>query len=210
MKTVRMIEKGEWEPSTPHQQARAIMGRNFFGVEEASKHFGVNYSEEQHLYLTEIPFNRNVLTSCKDTHVLVAVFPISILVIRSKFVGCFRNHDDAWYARQAFAVNIGQVGWQLVRKIPLGDATTMTRNQQRILYSKDGETPKAQVVVYTMIGHFLATGERLFEHVYIRCLDGNSRRRRVGVGSFGVKGLSVYYYYDNYVLRDHCVSSITT
>ncbi|MFZ2643502.1 MAG: hypothetical protein WA117_21095, partial [Verrucomicrobiia bacterium] len=63
---------------------RGIMGRNFFGVEEAIKHFGVNPSPEQLAALSEIPFSEARLREVKDTHVLVAVVPLSILDIRGK------------------------------------------------------------------------------------------------------------------------------
>jgi hypothetical protein len=191
-KVMRLIQNGGFEPSTPHKQARAIMGRNFFCVEEAIKHFGVNPSRQQLAYLAEVPFTEEVLKSCKDTHVLVAVFPMSILDIRGKVERkLFYSHDEAWYNKQALAKDKGEVGWQLVRKVPVADSTNKTWNEQQALLSKDEETPKAQVVVYTIIGHFLAVGERLFENIYIRCSDLDSDGGRVDVGLFDAEGLRV-------------------
>jgi len=46
-------------------------------------------------------------------------------------------------------------------------------------------------VVYTIIGHFLATGERLFEKVWVRCSDCDSDGYRVCVGVFDSDGLRV-------------------
>lgn len=56
------------------------------------------------------------------------------------------------------------------------------------------ETPKARVMVYTIIGHFLKTslsagasadkGERLFEKIYVRCVDEAPSGEQVIVGSF--------------------------
>jgi hypothetical protein len=43
-RVVQLIHSGGFEPSTSQKRAREIMGRNFFGVEEAIKHFGVNPS----------------------------------------------------------------------------------------------------------------------------------------------------------------------
>lgn len=203
-KVVRRILNGGFEPSTSHKQARAIMGKNFFGVEEAIKHFGVNPSKQQLAYLAEVPFTEEVLKSCKDTHVLVAVFPMSILDIRGKVERkLFYSHDDAWYNKQGFAKDKGEVGWQLVRKVPIADSTNKTWNEQQALLSKDEETPKGQVVVYTIIGHFLATGERLFENIYVRCSDLDSDGDRVDVGSFDAEGLHFSSYWrggrDGYV-----------
>jgi hypothetical protein len=197
-KVVRLIQNGGFEPSTSHKQAHAVMGKNFFGVEEAIKHFGVNPSKQQLAYLAEVPFTEEVLKSCKDTHVLVAVFPMSILDIRGKVKHeLFYSHDDAWYAKQAFAKDKGEVGWQLVCKVPIADSTNKTWNEQQALLSQDEETPKAQVVVYTIIGHFLQTGERLFESIYVRCSDLGSDGGRVDVGVFDAKGLYVSYCWDD-------------
>jgi len=70
----RMMINGGYEPSTSQKLAREIMGTNFFGIEEAIKHFGVNPSKQQLAALAEVPFSEEVLRSAKDTHVLVAVF----------------------------------------------------------------------------------------------------------------------------------------
>lgn len=190
----RLMVNGDYEPSTSQKLAREIMGKNFFGIEEAIQHFGVNPTKQQLAALAEVPFSEEVLKSCKDTHVLVAVFPLSILDIR----GHARKQSDRtlfysqdWYDKQAFAKDKGEVGWQLVRKEPIANSTSKTWNDQQALLSKDEETPTARIVVYTMIGHFLATGERLFEKIYVRCVDLDSGGGRVFVGSFDVEGLGV-------------------
>lgn len=190
-----------YEPSTSQKLACEIMGKNFFGIEEAIKHFGINATKQQLAYLSEVPFSEEVLTSCKDTHILVAVFPLSILDIR----GIVKKQSDQtlfysqdWYDKEAFAKNKGEVGWQLVRKESIANSTSKTWNDQQALLSKDEETPTARIVVYTMIGHFLATGERLFEKIYVRCVDLHSDGYRVYVGRFDSKGLLVNGWYDDY------------
>lgn len=202
-KVVRLILNEGFKPSTYHKDGRAIMDRNFFGVEEAIKHLGINPSKRQLDHLAAVPFTEEVLKSCKDTHVLVAVFPMSILDIRGKVERkLFYSHDDAWYNKQAFAKDKGEVGWQLVRKVPIADSTNKTWNEQQALLSQDEETPKAQVMVYTIIGHFLASGERLFENIYIRCSDLDSGGHRVLVGGFDAEGLHVGSYWDDDRLGD--------
>ncbi len=195
----RLMVNGGYEPSTSQKLAREIMGKNFFGIEEAIKHFGVNATKQQLAALAEVPFSEEVLKSCKDTHVLVAVFPLSILDIR----GIAKKQSDRtlfysqdWYDKQAFAKDKGEVGWQLVRKEPIANSTSKTWNDQQALLSKDEETPTARIVVYTMVGHFLATGERLFEKIYVRCVDLDSDGYRVYVGGFDARGLGVYYWSD--------------
>lgn len=192
---------GGIEPTSSHTSARTIMGKNFFGIEEAIKYFGINPSRRQLTCLAEIPWSEEVLTSCKDTHVLVAVLPISILEIRNKVEdNLFYSHADAWYNNQAFAKDRGETGWQLVRKTPVDKSTNKKWADQQALLTTDEETPKAQVMTYTIIGHFLATGERLFENIYVRCIDLDSDGSRVRVGDFAAEGLGVNDWSDG--LRD--------
>ena len=182
-----------YEPTTSQRRAREIMGRNLFGVKEAIKHFGVNPTKQQITALTEIPFSGAVLQECKDTHVLVAVFPLSILEIRGKMTSEL-FYDQSWYNKESFAKDCGDVSWQLVRKTPVSDSTSKSWDEQQALLAKNEETPTARIMVYTTIGHFLATCERLFEKIYVRCSDIDSDGYRVSVGDFGSGGLGVSYY----------------
>ena len=131
--------------------ARKIMGCNYFGVEKAIKHFGVNPTTAQLAALRQVPFSEEVLSSCKDTHILVAVFPLCIL-IRTLFedepTRLFCN--QSWYNKEAFAKDRGEIGWHLIRKAPVENSTNKTWNDQQALLGKDDETPKAQVMVYTI------------------------------------------------------------
>ncbi|MCR4334883.1 MAG: hypothetical protein NUV47_04135, partial [Patescibacteria group bacterium] len=197
----RFMANGGYDPSTSQKLAREIMGTNYFGIEEAIRHFGVNHSKQQLAYLSEVPFSEEVLKSCKDTHILVAVFPLSILDIR----GIVKKQSDQtlfysqdWYDKQAFAKDKGEVGWQLVRKEPIANSTSKTWNEQQELLSKDEETPTARIMVYTMVGLFLATEERLLEKVYARCVDLGSDGHRVHVGGFDAKGLFIGGWSDDY------------
>lgn len=149
-------------------RARELMRKNFFGVEEAIKLFGVNPTSQQLAVLSEIPFSEAKLREVKDAHILVAVFPLSILDIRAKVERkLFSKHEHAWYNEESFAKERGEASWQLVAKAPVDD-----------------KKHTAQVMVYTIIGHYRATGERLFEHVYIRTSSMNSGGYLVRVGYF--------------------------
>lgn len=202
-KVVRLIENGGFELSTSQKRAREIMGRNFFGIEEAIKHFGVNPSRQQLAYLAEIPFSEPVLKACQKTHILVAVFSLSILDVRGKAAASVKLpdgqrmfYDQDWYNKQAFAKERGEIGWHLVRKTPVANSTSKNWQDQQALLDKTEETPRARVMVYTIIGHFLAIGERLFEKVYVRCMDVGSDGDRVYVGIFDAGGLIVNNYWD--------------
>ncbi len=194
-KVVQLVRSGGFTAPTSHTSTRAIMGKNFFGIEEAVKHFGVNPSKQQLAYLAEIPWSEEVLQSVKDTHILVAVFPLSILDIRGHCHDQHLFYNQDWYNKQAFAKNKGEVSWQLIQKTPVADSTSKTWNEQQALLGKNEETPTARVMVYSIIGHFLATGERLFEKIYVRCCDLDSDGGHVCVGDFDASGLGVLSYW---------------
>ncbi len=197
---------GGIEISTSQASARAIMGKNFFGVEEAIKHFEVNPLKRQLAYLAEIPYSEATLTACKDTHILVAFFPNAVLDIRAKTARVKLPKDQKslfyeqdWYEneKETFARDRGQLDWYLVRKTPVTDSTSKTwAQQQDLLDKKIDQTPEAQVMVYTIIGHFLATGERLFEKVWVRTANLDSDGDRVYV-VFDAGGLYLYYRWDD-------------
>lgn len=183
---------GGIEPMTSHQRAREIMGSNFFGVEEAIQHFHINPNRRQLLALSEIPFSEETLLQCKDTHVLLAVFPLSILEIRERTGNSFYKQD--WYEGETFAHEHGEAKWQLVRKVIVENSLNKTWDEQQPLIGRDEEVPPAQVMVYTIIGHFLATGERLFRES-ARTSSVPSGGDHVAVGLFSADGLRVRSYW---------------
>ncbi len=198
----RIIKHRSFRSFTSLDRAREIMGRNFFGVEEAIKHFSVTPSKQELAILADVPFSEKTLAECKYTHVLGAVFPLSILDIRRNrkvdrrlfFCRCFgtshqdSTHEDTWLNEQAFAKDRGEAGWHLVRKTPVPDSTEKTWDEQQKLLGKDEETPNVRVVIYTMVGHYLSSGEcreRLFENLpHVRCSDRLSPGRGVVVSNW--------------------------
>ena len=207
-----------YEPTSSQIRAREIMGQNvlgielagwnMFGIEEAIKHFGVSPSRQQLAILADVPFTDATLEACKKTHILVAMFPLSIIEICGKTnSGLF--HEPSWYNRESFANDRGDVSWQLVLKTPVRNSTNKTWDAQQALISQDDETPTARVVVYTIIGHYLATsggpssplakGEQLFPSIQVRCVDLASYGSRVIVGPFDYSdGLHIpNYWFDN-------------
>lgn len=177
-------------PPPSHTHARAIMGRNFFGIEEAIRHFGVKPTEEQLKALENIPFSEVTLNECKDTHILVADFGLSVLDVRKKANQLFPKQQN-WYKNEKFANDRGTPCWHLVRKTPVEGSFSKSCEEQKALLGQNDEVPAARIVVYTTIGHFLATGKRLFEKCYVRTSDVDSDGSRVRVGYFGSGGLVV-------------------
>lgn len=183
---------GGFQPTTSQEMARQVMGRNFFGVEEAIRHFKVRPSEKDMEALDQIPFTQDELQQAKDTHLLVAVFPLSLLQIKEKAENLFHMQD--WYNNQTFAKEQGKSEWVLVRRDIVANSLAKTWQGQQKLLNEDEEVPFVRVMAYAIIGHCLATGERLFPSVYARCKDLSSDGDRVGLGGFDSDGLLVSYW----------------
>lgn len=187
-KVVRLIQNRGFMPTTSQKRARKIMRKNFFGVEEVINHFGIDPTDQQLATLSEIPFSEAVLKESKNTHILVAVFPFSILEIydKSKWF-C----DQSCYNKEFFARECSKVSWQLVSKTPVSNLTSRNWEEQQAFLGKDNEVPTAQVMVYTIVGYYLVTGERLFEHFFVRTSSLDSVGDRVYIGYFSLEGLRV-------------------
>ena len=188
------------------RKVQEIMGKeNFFGIKEAIKHFKVNPTNQDLNTLAKIPFSEAALEKLKNTHILVAVFPLSILDIRKANSNLFL--DESWYKDESFAKERGETSWQLVRKTPIPNSTSKNWSEQQALLSKDDEVPSARVMVYTIIGYYLATGERLFRNIRVCISSLASNGYRVNVGYFDSDGLYVFSYWGDDYSNDLGVSS---
>lgn len=193
-----LILNNGYELTTSQASAKKIMGKNFFGIKEAQKHLGVNFSKRQLAYMAKVPFPEETLRECKDTHILVAYAPTAIVTVRTKTasVKLPPNHrmfyQQDWYDNNAVGNDAGVLEWHLVRKISVPDSKSKTWPEQQDLIDHGiDEIPEANVMVYTIIGHFLNTGERLFEKEYVRTRTIDSNGYRVRVGYFDARGLDV-------------------
>ena len=155
--------------TTSQKRAREIMV-HMFGINDAIKHFRVNPTRRQVAALSEIPFTEMILKECRKTHILVAVFPISIRKIRGDHAKLFYHDDPPGLEEELFAEK-GKTEWRLIRKTPVRNSTSKTWYEQYGLLSDDEDVPEVRVMVYAIIGHFLATGERLFEKIFVVCAD---------------------------------------
>jgi hypothetical protein len=147
--------------------ARKIMGLNYFGIEEAIEHFGVIPTEEELANLTNVPFSWALLRKLKKTHILIAVFPLSIIEIRAKvrtnlFFKCWDHYKGTFLEEKEKAC------WRLVRKKQVTGSFMKSRLEQEKLLSEKEEMPTARVLVYTIIGQCLAHDEFLFDWGWAR------------------------------------------
>jgi hypothetical protein len=187
------------EENDSQQKACAIMGRNFIGIGMVMRHFGVRLSDSELAAMATIPFSHKVLEACKDTHLLFPGYPFTILDVRDRGNAelFYADVDEAWYKDEKFA-NQERVDprWYLMRRGPVSDSMDKNWQEQTALLTEGEVVPRACEVVYQTILTYLATGERLFEDVYVRTNDLGSGGYRVRTGSFGSDGLMVSDDYD--------------
>lgn len=163
-----------------YTQAREIMGKNYFGIEEGIKHFGITPTREQRSTLQNTPFTFDRLEKCKDTHMLTAVFPVHILAIQERVNrSLFRKQNDAWYAKEKLATYTGNVAWYLLDMFN-------NKTLDQVIHTRDKTRYPAQIHIYATIGHVLNTGERVYRTIYVPCSDTPSAgpEKRVYVGFF--------------------------
>ncbi|MFA5355561.1 MAG: hypothetical protein WC302_02455 [Candidatus Paceibacterota bacterium] len=185
-KIVRLVKNGGYESTASQLRARDIMGKNFFGIEEAIECLRVEPTDQQLALLSSIPFPEGVLALVKRTHTLVAVFPLSILEIRKRKRELFELYKNDWYAEsEMFARESKEASWQLVCNYPYDDSFSRSWVRQEGLLCQMDDIPSAQVMVYTIIGHYLATHERLFKgDIFVRTSSVNSEGYHIQVGGF--------------------------
>ena len=178
--------------SESQAKARSIMGKNFLGLEEVRRGYGIALPVEQ---LAEIPFDEETLQACKDTHVLVAGSALSVNEVRKLASDDF--YDTDWHNREPFATTKKvTVRWYLLRSAPVPESRNKTYDQQTALL-KEEEVPFACEMTYMVILYWLTHRERLLSDVYVRCQDKDSGGSRVVVGNFGSVGFVVGNYWDD-------------
>ena len=125
-----------------------------FGIEDAMEYFGVKPTEQQLTTLLQVPFAGATLKSLKKTYILAAVFPLSIVEIRTRVeYDLFRHHENAWYNDRVFANEKGETYWLLVRKAPFKNSTQKSWSKQQGLLTKYDKVPPARVVTYAIIDY---------------------------------------------------------
>lgn len=207
-KVVAFVARDGYEATTIQRVARNIMRKNMLGIEEVIQCFGVKPSKRQLTALQEVPFTEAVLEKHKDTHILVASFPISIRDIHDNTA---RDHsyfptNSARFHAEASARKKGKVGWHLISKSVVENSTDKTWKEQLVLLSEYEEVPEARVMTYAILLYYLTTGEWLFKDSESRCqtLEDGSR---ICVGCVEYGALSVSYAQDGDRFHDIGVAS---
>jgi hypothetical protein len=167
--------------------------------------------------LAKIPFSESTLKKCRNSHVLVAGYPLSIVDIASRIGGVtvtqsvvppVRQKTVAlWFimlgsgstkaAAERAAKQRVDTRWYLIRKtIAPGSLSKHLGDQEKCLSVHD-EIPRACEVIYATILHFLVTGERLFEDVLAGCRGEKRQDLFLHVGLFDRDFLRLTDHYGN-------------
>jgi hypothetical protein len=187
-----IIERPSAAPtgSTTPEHAAAIMEAGCHGVDALERHLQVRLSANETAQLASVPFSRETLLQCRQSHVLVACARVSLMSLRAKAADAF-YFKKAWYAEEEFARRPIRTRWRLIGREPVPASTSKIWVNQRLVLPKDEFVPGAPEMALAIVLHFLETGERLLPAVYVRTSDVDSSGRRVGLGRFGPDGLRV-------------------
>jgi len=176
----------DFKPSDSQVAARKIMGKNFFGMEEAMQYFFFNPTLAERESFARVPFSTKDLHALKETHKLIVKLPISaenILQIMGPDMFSFKGRlsEDLTLMRER-----GPCGWQLIRKTALPDSTERSFKGQSGLLGNDQEMPTIYEMIYMIAAHYLQTKEILFAdravHTQtIRIRDDEPRHLAIGV-----------------------------
>jgi hypothetical protein len=203
--------RGGVDGSMHHKLARAVMGQNFFGVEEWATLYGANFSKKRLREVNEFPWGEDILNSpCpfnkgKAVHETHFAFlgleklnadPLTILkwqllhpaTGQPKFASYV---PDSWYSQQTFAAETAKLRWYLLLASIVPNSTNTAWTDQLAMLPADYEVPTAIEEVSKDILAYRKTGTFLNPGVYARVNNTTSDGYRVVVGRFDGDGLSI-------------------
>ena len=184
LKLVRFWMGDATAASTTSAEAAQIMGSGYHGPEDVELTFWLKFTQKQRKLLEVVPFSPEVLRACSKTHVLVAGYPLSIMDMHRKMNKVFSDRDTPWYslADERFAITTKvTMGWHLVRKSELPGSTSQSWDVQQAMVKGTAShaIPRACLVVFAMVVHFMVTGERIIQPVWVDTNDTTARGYRV-------------------------------
>lgn len=190
------LNTGKQAQTTSQKRAEKIMERRFFGIDDAVEYFGVEPTEDQLKALSRIPFSKEVLKENKITHVLVAVFPLSIVDIKERVDSTLFDQTHEWYYDDFFGNEKGKACWKLVRMTPVEGSKSKYWREQQFFITENEEVPTAQIMVYTIIGYYLKYDWRMFEKSAVITSSTDQACSHIAIGYFRVD-LGIYGFWDS-------------
>lgn len=211
--------RGGLEGSVHQKLARAILGKNFFGIEDWSALYGVNFSQKQLRTIAEFPWGEDILNSpcpfykgklIRETHGAFLELdrymgkPLTIMKWQEvhPITGQPRFYSypqDCWYKDEKFANQpTCAFRWYLMPLQIVPDSESKTYQDQVAMLPAEYEVPFAIEEVTKDLLYHRKNGTFLNPSRYGRCQDVSSSGYRVYVGLFGSYGLDVYYWTDGH------------
>jgi len=210
--------RGGLDASIHQKLARAVMGKNFFGVEDWSALYGVNFSQKQLRQVAEFPWGEDILNSTcplcgkvvKDCHFafvgldsingkLFTILKLQELHPATGQPKFYSYAPSAWYSEQKFAKETTMdFRWYLLHQNIVPKSEDKTYGDQKAMLTADYEVPSAITEVTKDLLVFRKTGNFVNQSRYARCECVTSDGNRVRAGYFDGGGLHVYYFWDDY------------
>lgn len=207
--------RGGFDASIHQKLARKVMGENFFGVEDWSSFYGVNFSKKQLRQVAEFPWGEDVLNSTcplcgkvvKDCHFAFLGLdhihgePLTILKLQELHPATgqprfYSYAPDAWYSKQKFAKEATMdFRWYLLHQNIVPNSQNKTYDEQQAMLTADYEVPSAVTEVTKDLLVFRKTGNFVKYLYYARC-ESVAWDDRVEVGNFSEKGLNIDYHWE--------------
>jgi hypothetical protein len=191
------------------------MNKNFFGVEEWSTLYGVNFSKKQLREVAEFPWGEDILNapcpfvkgkSIRETHFaflgLNSIEGKPLTIIRwwklhpAPWQPRFSHYVlGSWYTKRKFA-NEPTCGfrWYLMPLEIVPNSTYKTYKEQVTMLPAEYEVPFAIEEVGKDILYCMKNGIYLNRSKWGRCQDVISDGHRVHVGCFNLRGLRIGCY----------------
>jgi len=209
--------RGGTSGSTNCQVARAILGKNFFGVEEWATLYGVQFTKKQLREAAQFPWGEEVLNApcpfvngktVKETHFAFLGLenlngkPLTILRLQELHPKngqpCFYNYaQDCWYAKETWAVKATpKFRWYLLPLEIVPNSESKTYQEQLAMLPQGYEAPTAVIEVLKELLYYRKNGVYLNPKRYARTMDVTSDGYRVNLGDFGGYGLFVFVVWD--------------
>lgn len=217
-RVAEFLLRGGLEGSIHQKLARAVMGKNFFGIEEWSSLYGVSFTKKQLREVADFPWGEDILNapcpfvegkSIKETHFAflgipsVNGKPLTILKWHELHLATgqpkFYFANNPWYGNQKFATEVTcELRWYLMPLEIVPSSTNKTYQEQVAMLTQDYEVPNAIEEVTKSILYYRKNGIRLNQSRWSRCQDVTSVGYRVNVGHFGESGLHVNSHWDGH------------
>jgi hypothetical protein len=203
---------GYFDASIHQKLARAVMGKNFFGVKDWSALYGVSFTKKQLRQVAKFPWGENILNShcplcgkvVKDCHFAFLGLdringePLTILKLEELHPATGQPKfalyaPTVWYSNEEFAKKTTMgFRWYLLHQSTVPKFGGKTYYEQKAMLPPEYEVASAVTEVTKNLLVFRKTGNFVNPSDYARCQCETSDGYRVIVGSFGEDGLNIH------------------